>query len=379
MKFIKMKNKILNKIFLTLITLLSIISCQDRDLITVENSTSPIIIDLSSESLLLDKNFPNNPVLTISWSSADYTIPTQVNYKVEVSADEAFTKPILLGTVLESARTVTYTTSQINTVAGNLGFAPFISSRMYLRVSSYLGSESIIVKSNVTSINVTPYVLEYPDFYLVGEASYVGWTASNAQILYKSENLSYIYTYLEKDKNFRFLGQPDWNPTNYSIDESGTDAANRYFKEYSSNITLGDHENMKFTGETGIYKIVINAKEEIKSLTATSSPISGFDFPEIYLVGNIAGNGWNEANPITMTTVGGGVYEYTTTLPADASFKVIGQKSWGVLDWGNISGDGDTGFLGPKGDNGNINFAGSGASYKITVNLKAGTYKITPQ
>jgi hypothetical protein len=37
---------------------------------------------------------------------------------------------------------------------------------------------------------------------------------------------------------------------------------------------------------------------------------------------------------------------------------------------------GNSGFLGPKGDNGNIKFAGDGSNYKITVNLKAGTYTI---
>ena len=101
-----------------------------------------------------------------------------------------------------------------------------------------------------------------------------------------------------------------------------------------------------------------------------------YDFPEIYLVGNIARNGWNEKDPVAMTTVGDGVYEYTTTLGADTEFKILGQKSWGDFDWGNISKDGNSGFIGPKGDNGNIKFVGDGGSYKITVNLKAGTYTI---
>ena len=76
-------------------------------------------------------------------------------------------------------------------------------------------------RSNVTSVKITPYKLSYPDFYLVGEASYVGWNAGSAQLFYKSDNFSTIYTYLEKDKNFRFLGQQDWNPTNYSINADG--------------------------------------------------------------------------------------------------------------------------------------------------------------
>ena len=65
---------------------------------------------------------------------------------------------------------------------------------------------------------------------------------------------------------------------------------------------------MKFTGETGIYKVTIDDTSEIKSLTAVASPIFGFDFAEEYLVGNIAGNGWDAANARPMTKVSTGVY-----------------------------------------------------------------------
>ena len=136
---------------------------------------------------------------------------------------------------------------------------------------------------------------------------------------------------------------------------------------------------MQFTGETGIYKVTIDADSEVKSLTAIASPIFGFDFPAVYLVGNVAGNGWDATNAIAMTKVSEGKFEYVTTLSSDAEFKIIGQQSWGDLDWGNISETGYTGFLGPKGDNGNIKFQGDGSSYKITVNLKGGIYTIVKQ
>ena len=267
----------------------------------------------------------------------------------------------------------------MNAAAQGIGLAADLQGKMYVRVKSYLGNGSLESISNVTSLLITPYKLVYPDFYLVGAASYVGWTAGSAQILNKVDNKSIIYTYLEKDQNFRFLGQKDWSPINYSIDDSGTDTASRYFKSTSSNIVFGDHENMKFTGETGIYKVVIDADKNTKSLEATASPIPAFDIPQVYLVGNVAGNGWSAENAIEMTKAGTGVFEYTTTLPADAEFKFLGQKSFGSLDWGNISGDGNTGFLGPKGDNGNIKFVGEGSTYKITVNIKAGIFTIVKQ
>ena len=51
---------------------------------------------------------------------------------------------------------------------------------------------------------------------------------------------------------------------------------------------------MKFTGDSWcIYKIEIDATKNIQSLNITASPVLGYDFPEVYLVGTI--NGWDAA------------------------------------------------------------------------------------
>jgi hypothetical protein len=89
-------------------------------------------------------------------------------------------------------------------------------------------------------------------------------------------------------------------------------------------------------------------------------------------------NGWNAANAIPMTRKSEGVFELTTTLGANTEMKFLGQQAFASLEWGNIlkNNNGNSGFLGPKEDNSNIVFNGNGGSYKITVNLKAGTYTI---
>ncbi|TDX83120.1 SusE domain-containing protein [Epilithonimonas xixisoli] len=375
-----MKNYNIYKFFFAIVVFLGIISCEEREELVIDSTGSPIVMDLSKESVFLDGNFPNNPALTVNWEAASYSIPTEVNYIIEASSTENFTEPYVLGTFGQSVKYATFTAVQMNNAAAGIGLPANVAGKMYLKIKSYIGTtQQLQQESNVTSVMVTPYKLVYPDFFLVGEASYVGWTASAAQILHKSENESIIYTYLEKDKNFRFLGQQDWNPINYSIDDATTDAGNRYFKQVSSNITVADHENMKFGGESGIYKVVIDADKTVQSLKITASPILAFDIPQVYLVGNVAGVNWTVESAVAMTKTGAGVFEFTTTLPADAEFKFLGQQSWGALDWGNISSTGNTGFLGPKDDNGNIKFAGDGGSYKITVNIKAGIYTIVKQ
>jgi len=376
-----MNNIKIKYISIWFVLLMTIIGCQDREIINIDNQVNPIVMDLSSQNLILDSNFPSNPSLTITWQAAKYTVPTAINYKIEASADETFKSPVLLSTASSPNNFVTMTVKQMNEVSQALGFEPDMSSKMFIRVTSYIGDETLSSTSNITSLMIKPYVLTYPDFYIVGAASYVGWTATEAQLLYKTENKSIIYTYLEKDQNFRFLGQKDWSPLNYALKTDGTKESNKYFTKWSANLSKpdGDDENIKFSGSTGIYKIVIDATAGSQAIEATASPISAFDIPQVYLVGNVAGVNWSAENAIAMTKTGAGVFEYTTTLPADAEFKFLGQQSFGDLDWGNISADGASGFLGPKGDNGNVKFVGDGGSYKITVNIKAGIYTIVKQ
>lgn len=366
-------NHIINAIFALLI-LLGLSSCDDRELVQVENSGAPIIMNLSAEHIFLDRNYPDNPALNVSWSQASYTIPVEVNYKIEVSSTEDFKTPFTLGTVAQSVRTATYTVGQLNAAAQTIGLTKDQDGKMYVRVTSALGANQVSAVSNITSVMVTPYALEYPTFYLVGEASSVEWESGLALELYKKDNMSYIYSYLQPG-NFRFLGQQAWSPINYSIDNPGTDAALRYFKQTSTNIGFGDHENMKFTGPAGIYKIAINADGDVQSLDASASAL-GYNYDNLYVVGTP--NGWDAASAISMTKIGEGIFELTTTLGANTEIKFLGQQDFAALEWGNILKDnnGNSGFLGPKGDNSNITFNGSGGSYKITVNLKAGTYTI---
>lgn len=77
-----------------------------------------------------------------------------------------------------------------------------------------------------------------------------------------------------------------------------------------------------------------------------------------------------------MTKKEDGVFEIEQTLEDDVAFKIIGHKDWGDSDWGNLFAEGNTGFLGPKGSNGNITFSEGGKIYIITVNLKQGVYTI---
>lgn len=367
--------KHLFKIFTLLVITLFITSCEKDEDQAVLKNPSASSLKADKTILVLTKDNEAQTAITFDWSNPDYGVAVAQKNQLQIAVkgtNFASPKNVDLG---DGTKKVSYTVAEFNTVLLDAGLLPGVATDIEVRLSSKLGSYDAVTSNSVT-VKVTPYLTEFPSFYLVGDASAVGWNAGTAQLLYKKDNLSTIYTYLENGKSFRFLGQQDWGPLNYSLDVAGMNAGNRYFKTWSTNLSPSTPENIQFTGVSGMYKVVIDADATVKSITVSASPVNTWNPANVYLVGTV--NGWNSATAIPMTNLGNGKFEYTVALPAASEFKFLGQQSWGDLDWGNITADGNTGYLGPKGSNGNIKFDGTGGNYKISVDIKLGTYKIQP-
>ncbi|WP_374443662.1 SusE domain-containing protein [Epilithonimonas sp.] len=313
---------------------------------------------------------------TITWNDySNYGSP--VTYTVEIAKKGSATFSQL--GVVTGSKSLAISNKDLNNAALTVGGVANTEGEFDFRVTAKtsFSTPAIELKSSVVTAKMKPYQVDYPDFYLVGGATAIGWDAPNSQKLYKKENTSEIYTYLSPDQ-FRFLGQKDWNPINYSIDDPRTDSGNRYFKTVSSNVEFGDHENMKFTGTAGIYHVKINADFGVKSLTV--EPSAGvWDIPNLYLVGTT--NGWQAASAEQFNPVGNGVFEIIKELPVGSEFKFLAQQDWSGKEWGNIHSTGNTGYLGPNGDNNNIVVSSSTSAtnfYTIRVDLKRGTYQLIP-
>ncbi|OJX28616.1 MAG: hypothetical protein BGO86_11855 [Chryseobacterium sp. 36-9] len=336
----------------------------DGPIITAPTNGGTITLNSADQSAI---------ATTITWNDySNYGSP--VTYTVEI-AKKGSTTFSSLGVVTNS-KSLAISNKDLNTAALTAGGIVNTESEFDFRVTAKtsFSTPAIELKSAIVTAKMKPYQVDYPDFFLVGAASAVSWNASGSQKLYKHDNISEIYTYLQPE-NFRFLGQQDWNPLNYSIDDSRTDAEKRYFKTVSSNVEFGDHENMKFTGTAGIYHVVINADFGVKSLTATAT--SGvWDIPNLYLVGSL--QGWNAGAAEQFNSLGNGKFEMIRQIPDNAEFKFLGQQDWSGKEWGNIGKDniGNTGYLGINDANGNIKFSGGDNFYTITVDLKMGTYKL---
>lgn len=360
------------KILLVFVLGFIVYSCEDGDRAIIGEGTPPSLKS-DKTSVVLDANSNNDTAVTFEWINSDYGINIEINNSLEFALKGTdFASPqstVIEGGLLKHS----FTVEELNTIVLSLGAstATDVEVRLKSEVPNYR-----TFYSDVITLTVTPYLTESPSFYLVGDASAAGWSETKAQLLYKKDNLSTIYTYLENGKNFRFLGQQAWSPLNYSLNAEGMNNDYKYFKTWSPNLQAVPSENIQFTGATGVYKILINADPSQKTITVSTSAVNVWDPTNLYIVGTV--NGWNASAAIPMTNLGDGKFEYTIALSAGSEFKFLGQQDWGDLEWGNIEGNSYTGYLGPKGSNGNIKFDGSGGNYKISVDVKLGVYTIQP-
>lgn len=199
-----MKKNNLYKLFLALIMLIGIVSCEEREDLVIDPTASAILMDLSADNLVLDENFPTNAALTVTWQPSTYSIPTEIKYSLEISAAENFANSYTLSSTQGSQTNVAFTNKELNDAAKNIGLEPYVSQKMYFRVSSYIGTtNSMQQTSAITSISITPYVssppYDYSDLFIIGNATPGGWdnnlTNNNLIPLLKTASpTKYTYT-----------------------------------------------------------------------------------------------------------------------------------------------------------------------------------------
>lgn len=155
-------------------------SCTDDNADFKVSETTPVVLsNLEISDIELDQLNPNNPAVTLNWTSADYGQQTAVFYNVQISSDAAFTDPVSVTTV--SSNSATLSINQLNSAVGSAGLPPFQWNAAYARVVSTIGTTaSLPVASNTITFNVYPY-FNYPfkDYYIVGDATQPGWNNNN--------------------------------------------------------------------------------------------------------------------------------------------------------------------------------------------------------
>lgn len=362
-----MKKNIINKMLLALVSLMFITSCADREMTIVDTEQSPILLDLSTESLYLDENFPNNNALTLSWDAADYGAPLEVTYVVEVSATSTFDTVAELGTATKSATNISFTNKQMNEASSAIGLTPYVEQTMYFRVISYIGSPAGTEQvSEITSLAITPYqaspTYEYTDLFLIGDATAGGWdnneTNANLFPLMKTTSTSvYTFTGYFKVGGFKLIEVKGSWDDQYGY--AGTDGTLS---------TDGGSGNIPVT-TAGYYTLSIDTSALTYTLVAVDEPTTTYG--AISIIGSVNGD-WDTDTAMTQSSFDSHMWVLSSAALSSGEFKFRADNAWDV-NWGSDSEYYGTATIGGA----NIPIS-SAWDYNVYFNDSTGNYTIIP-
>lgn len=360
-----MKNIKIKPISFWLVMLLAIIGCEDREIINVDNESSPVAMDLSTKSLILDSNFPANPALTITWKSAAYTVPVEIRYNVEISSKESFEGATVLASTNQSVTNTSFTVKQLNDAAKKIGLVPAQPQKMYFRIKSYLGEDDLPQTSNITPLTITPYlarpIYNFNDLYLIGNAVVGNWDnlATNNTLLPLLKTAvpnKYTYTGLFKTgtnvgfKMIRVKGSWD---AQYGYESAGVLSTN------------GGSGNLTVSTE-GYYKLNVDTA----ALTYSLEPVTpSSTYQKISIIGTATGGTDIE---LTKSSFDPHSWSAAKVSLKEGVFKFRANNSWDT-NWGTNSE-----FYGVGSNNGADIPLSAEWTYDIYFNDISGNYTLIP-
>lgn len=318
--------KSLKYLAVAIMLLVGITSCEDDNIMVVDNTTSPIALALDISTITLDGTNPGNPALTLTWKEASYSQPVQVNYIIEFDINQNFTHPVVVGSAI-STNYLTWSVGELNNAISNAGVNPFEWTTVYARLKSSIGTQTGLQSiSNVVSFNVYGYFnYDYIDLYMVGPACYSGWNNnSNNPPLFRSANNRTAYSYTGyfnagQLKLIEVRGQ--WAPQ-YGESTQGTIAPR-------PTESVPDPSPIDDITSSGYYTFNVNLSNKTFSVTpytATSAPATS-----VKLTGTSVSGSAN-----SLVQLGGSSFDphmwYIQTIhlvPGTVRFEVNGSQYWG--------------------------------------------------
>lgn len=363
----KQLNNILN-VFLIAFAVTSIVSCEDAQDGTVANEADNLVLsELDITEIELDQTNPRNPVATFIWSEANFGVQTAENYILEFSNSENFESTAVVAN-LTGITNITLTTAELNTAAGNVGFAPFEWNTIYARVVTSLGQQNALPKaSNTISFDVYPY-FNYPftDLYFVGPACASGWNNNNNNpVLFRSaENPNvFSYTGLFNAEQLKILETKGaWAP---QYGEGGQG-------ELVPRPTEDDPDPAPIDDFTSSGYFTFTANIRTLEFTVESADGSAASLSSL----SISGSALDTAVELVQYGVGGSVFDphiWQSSQPVSLNSGSITLTANGSQTWG-----GDTAFSGVATEGGNPIDIVVGDEYEVWFNDLTGEYMFIP-
>lgn len=243
------------KILIAFVAILAV-SCNADDVENrpiIQAATAPVLLTPKSDfSIVLQNSNADKAATTFVWDDALYQgTKTVVTYSLEMAkAGTDFTNPVSVATTTDKFKN--FTVAELNTACLNAGFAPFVSSKIDVRVKSSVGGVGSLAQvSNFYSITATPYPA-WPNWGIIGSATPNGWNDPDTNLDYNLTTRKYSYVGPLVVGEIKFRLDDAWT-TNF-----GDDGNNLSLDAGGSNIPIA---------VAGNYTIVIDFTAKSYTLT----------------------------------------------------------------------------------------------------------------
>lgn len=186
------KMKTLNKILLTLASILALMSCEkDGDKIYLQSLGSDELI-ATTDKVVLSVETSQKVVLSFAWKGQDVqindtTVGTAAKAKnyMEISLSEDFSGQIYKDET--TSNSIAYKGGELNSIVNELGAKVNEVNNVFFRLGSATGENIPYAYSNVVKVDVTPYIMDMNTGVLLAADK-----TENGKTLY-SENADGIY------------------------------------------------------------------------------------------------------------------------------------------------------------------------------------------
>ena len=309
--------KIFRNLMMLLCALTALVSCDESgDKIYLDGfEASSLMASASDVVLSVDKS--KDVVLSLAWQnppllSSDETKPAGsgvLKTYLQASASENFAS---VKEYSVTALSKAFTGADLNAAAKDLGLTPDVSSSLYFRIKSQMGSNLDSLYSNVCQVKVTPYLIDMSYINILNE--------NKEQVLTKlySPNSDGIYSgYMNASSWFHIWGKENDGSIWGNVGQDG----HVYEMDNSESAW-----NFWFPGQTGIYYTVLDTKaKDFKPTYIKSMQLNGEDMT--YDAPNYA---WTKVitttadnTPISIVATGAEYSKATGTADAAAVVKTM--------------------------------------------------------
>lgn len=342
--------KIFRNLMMLLCALTALVSCDEScDKIYLDGfKASDLMASASDVKLSVDNS--KDVVLSLAWQnptllSSDETKPAGsgvLKTYLQVSASENFTS--------EKEYTVTdlskaFTGADLNAAAKDLGLTPDVSSPLYFRIKSQMGSNLDAAYSNVCQVKVTPYLIDM---------SYINILDKDT----KEQTLTYLYSPNSDGVYSGYMNASSW------LNFWGKENDGTIWGNVGQDGHVYEMDNTEsawsfwFPGQAGIYYAVIDTKaKEFKPTLLKSFQLNGEDMT--YDAPNYA---WTKVitttadnTPISIVATGA---EYSKATGTEDAAAVVKTMNYTLAD----------GKMTDAATAGSVNIAKAG-TYTITVKV----------